>query len=131
MAVSQAAPPSSRLRLSECQLFLKLVSLPASLPTIPPAASPSLLSHGDVGPAIAVGQSCRCLRCARRTSSLEGSGDRLISPGARSPGKEGNIKKKDKKRREGEEAGCFAEHLPPAAESHSPSDKEKEQKSIS
>lgn len=93
VAVSQAAPPSSRLRLSESQLFSE-ARLPACLPTIPPAASPSLLSHGDVGPAIAVGQLCRCLRCARRASSLEGSGDRLISPGAHSPGKEGNIKKK-------------------------------------
>lgn len=62
--------------------------------------------------------------CSPRLS-LEGSGDRLISPGAHSPGKEGNIKKK-KERREAEGAGCFAEHLPPAAESHSPSDKEKE-----
>lgn len=86
---------SPRLRLSECQLFLKLVSPPASPPSHPlPPHTPPLLSHGDVGPAIAVGQSCCCLRCAHRASSLEGSGDRLISPGARSPGKEGNIKKK-------------------------------------
>lgn len=41
------------------------------------------------------------------------------------------LKKKKIKRREGEEAGCFAEHLSPVTESHSPSDKEKGHKSIS
>lgn len=128
VAVSQAAPPSSRLLLSECQLFLKLVS-PLRAPPPPPAASPPLLSHGDVGPAIAVGQSCRCLRCARRASVWREAVTGLSPPALTHLEKREILKKKE--RREAEGAGCFAEHLPPAAESHSPSDKEKEKKSIS
>lgn len=111
VAVSQAALPSSRLLLSEFQLFLKLVS-PLRAPPHPPAASP---------PTLAVSWRCwpgyRCWpvvplfeMCSPRLS-LEGSGDRLISPGAHSPGKEGNIKKKKKEGRPKELAASLSTFL--------------------
>lgn len=94
-ALSQIGPPSASAPVKVCQIFDG--SLPPSLPPpTPPPFLPRLmemLAGYRCWPVVPLFEMCSpCF-------SLEGSGDRLISPDAHSPGKKGRRRKKKKKKR--------------------------------